>query len=622
MKSQPTPIFAALLAVLLVASAVSVEAASNYEYQALARDLRVTAPASGESSSSTPSSPSTTPPSNPAVLGLSTNVLNFGSVATNFTSTRQVLVYNSGGSGLTFTAAPAVSGDTAFGAGATTCGTTLEAGSDCLADVTFYPVLEGAVEGLLSVSTSATGSPHTVTLQGVGYNPVSLVETSLPSGSVGANYSFDFKQLLAVSNESTPDKALASWQGTGTLPAGLSFDTSTGVLSGVPAQTTTGAGYTVLATYKNNKGQRLYTIVVNGVVLEVSRVTAGAYHSCAITAAGALKCWGENTYGQVGDGTTVMKTKPADVVGLQSGVVEVVAGINHTCALTSSGGAKCWGQNTYSQLGDNGSSNQLTPANVYGFTSGVKTLGAGDYHTCAVTTAGSAKCWGRNAYGNLGDGTASSRSIPTQVTGLDSGVKAIEPGLNHTCAVLLSGGVKCWGENGNGQLGDGTIVRRYFPVDVYGLTYGVSGVTTGSAHSCALLDSGAVKCWGLNSSGQLGDSSTATRLTPTQVSGLDSGVKILASGANHNCVVTFAGGVKCWGQNNFNQLGDGTTANSSAPVNVSGLASGVTGIAAGTSHTCVVTQANEQKCWGRNSLGQLGDGTTTQRSTPVSVLLP
>ncbi|MGA9350442.1 MAG: hypothetical protein WBW48_16795, partial [Anaerolineae bacterium] len=189
---------------------------------------------------------------------------------------------------------------------------------------------------------------------------------------------------------------------------------------------------------------------------------------------------------------------------------------------------------------------------------------------------------------------------------------AIAAGYRHTCA-LTAGGVKCWGYNGYGQLGDGTWTWRNTPVDVSGLTSGVTTIAAGSYHTCALTAGGGAKCWGHNNNGQLGDGTTTNRNTPVDVSGLTSGVDAIAAGSYHTCALT-AGGVKCWGLNDYGQLGDGTTTNRNTPVDVSGLTSGVAAIAAGYYHTCALT-AGGVKCWGRNNNGQLGDGTTTDRNT-------
>jgi alpha-tubulin suppressor-like RCC1 family protein len=360
---------------------------------------------------------------------------------------------------------------------------------------------------------------------------------------------------------------------------------------------------------------------VSGLTSGVSAIAAGDYHTCALTTTGGVKCWGYNSFGQLGDGTiSTNNPTPMDVSGLTSGVSAIAAGDYHTCALTTTGGVKCWGYNSFGQLGDGTiSTNNPTPMDVSGLTSGVSAIAAGDYHTCALTTTGGVKCWGYNSFGQLGDGTTTGSATPVDVSGLTSGVSAIAAGGSHTCALTTTGGVKCWGDNSSGQLGDGTTTDRFTPVDVSGLTSGVSAIAAGDLHTCALTTTGGVKCWGLNDSGQLGDGTTTDRATPMDVSGLTSGVSAIAAGGSHTCALTTTGGVKCWGDNDSGQLGDGTTTDRATPVDVSGLTSGVSAIAAGDYHTCALTTTGGVKCWGYNNSGQLGDGTTTARFTPVAV---
>ncbi len=367
-------------------------------------------------------------------------------------------------------------------------------------------------------------------------------------------------------------------------------------------------------------------VPLNGIV----RVTAGGGHTCALTTAGGVKCWGRNEYGQLGDGTRENKTTPVDVLGLGSGVAAIAIATgyhgSHTCALTTAGGVKCWGYNEDGQLGDGTRENKTTPVDVLGLGSGVAAIAAGgDYrgsHTCALTTAGGVKCWGYNEYGQLGDGTREDKTTPVDVLGLGSGVAAIAAGGYHTCALSTAGGVKCWGGNWYGQLGDGTGEDKTTPVDVLGLGSGVAAIAAGDYHTCALSTAGGAKCWGWSSAGQLGDGSTEwRRTTPVDVVGLGSGVAAIAGSGAHTCALSTTGGVKCWGWNHDGQLGDGSTTNKSTPVDVVGLGSGVAAIAAGGLHTCALSTTGGVKCWGHNDHGQLGDGTTRSNNYPVNVLV-
>ena len=210
----------------------------------------------------------------------------------------------------------------------------------------------------------------------------------------------------------------------------------------------------------------------------------------------------------------------------------VSAGLDHTCALTRAGGVRCWGYNGHDELGDGqgtGTSSSL-PVPVQGLASGVTALAAGGRHTCAVQRGG-ALCWGANYFGALGDGTEERHAGPVHVAGLSSGVVSVAGGIDHSCALTTAGAVKCWGDNEGGEVGDGTTTERWTPVDVVGLASGVEAIAAQFVHSCALTDAGGVKCWGRGYGS-----------TPVDVPGLTSGMAAITP----TCALTAAGGVKCW----------------------------------------------------------------------------
>ena len=338
-------------------------------------------------------------------------------------------------------------------------------------------------------------------------------------------------------------------------------------------------------------------------------IAAGLGQSCALTRTGGVKCWGSNGHDELGDGTTRDSLVPVGVSGLGGGVKAIAAGARHTCALTSAGGVKCWGNNSSGTLGNGTTGRPFTPVDVFGLNSGVAAIAAGLDHTCALTSAGGVNCWGYNRFGELGDGTTSDRSTPVDVSGLSSGVTGIAAGGFQSCAVTSAGGVKCWG---------GATGNRLTPADVPGLD-NATAIATGSSHSCALTRTGGVKCWGRNDSGQLGDGTTKDSSTPVDVLGLGTRVRAIAAGAGNSCALTGTRGVKCWGLNDFGQLGVGSSGNRWAPVDVLGLTSGATAIAAGSFHGCALTSSGGIRCWGLNVSGQLGDRTTVNRPTPVGV---
>jgi alpha-tubulin suppressor-like RCC1 family protein len=381
-------------------------------------------------------------------------------------------------------------------------------------------------------------------------------------------------------------------------------------------------GNSVKCWGRNNAGQlgngttadQVAPSTVKGLHIEVSAIAAGWEHTCVLSTGGGVKCWGGNGIGQLGDGTGGVKSTPVSVKDL-SNASAIAAGWHHTCALIADGGVKCWGAD-----GLGTKERKLVPVNVSGLATSVSAITAELYHTCALTIVGSVMCWGINHSGQLGDGTTVSKAAPTQVIGLDSGISAIAAGSEHTCALTTSGGVKCWGKNESGQLGDGTSISRLTPVNVNGLSSGVKEIEAGRSHTCALTMGGEVKCWGKNDFGQLGDGTTSSKAIPTNVGSLVTGNIAIAAGGEHTCVLTTGGTVKCWGWNNVGQLGDGTVINRLVPISVVGLNTSVLAVVGGGAHTCALTTGGGVKCWGWNLTGGLGDGTTQHRALPVGVI--
>jgi alpha-tubulin suppressor-like RCC1 family protein len=352
-----------------------------------------------------------------------------------------------------------------------------------------------------------------------------------------------------------------------------------------------------------------------------ARIAVGQSYACLITSAGGAKCWGANNAGQLGNNGGNALT-PADVVGLSSGVSAIAAGAEHTCAVVG-GAAECWGFNGNGRLGNLSTpgSGSPIPVGVSGLSSGVTAIAAGTGHSCAVATSGAAQCWGYNGHGELGNNSTADSPIPVNVVGLSSGVTAITAGSlgAHTCA-LLGSGAQCWGLNQYGQLGNNSTNQSNVPVNVTGLLSGVVAIAAGDSHTCAVTTGGAAQCWGYNVYGELGNNSTANQLIPVGVTGLSSGVVAIAAGDGHTCALTSGGAVKCWGYNAAGQLGNNSTANSSVPVDVTGLSSGVVAIAAGGAESCAVTSNGRALCWGNDTSGQLGNNSVSNGShVPVEV---
>ena len=320
--------------------------------------------------------------------------------------------------------------------------------------------------------------------------------------------------------------------------------TVTGGVSHTCALTRTGGvqcwGYNGHDELGTGRGNLLYSVLpmrVDGLTSGVTSISAGIRHSCAVTSAGGVSCWGANYSGALGDGTSHRHASPVAVSGLGSGVSRVSAGHDYSCALLSTGGVKCWGEGY-----------ELTPTDIPGLGSGVAEISSGTRTTCALTRAGGVKCWG-GRYG----------PTPVEIPGLGSGVTALATG-SPFCVLTTGGRAKCWGADSN-----------WSPVDVPGLESGTTALSSSGGHTCALTGTGGIKCWGSNEFGQLGDGTTIDRPTPGDVAGLTSGVAAIGVGFLHSCAVTRAGGLKCWGVNSAGTLGDGTERNRLRPVDVVGF---------------------------------------------------
>ena len=401
---------------------------------------------------------------------------------------------------------------------------------------------------------------------------------------------------------------------------------------------------------QTTKNAHMTAVGVKGLPGQATALAAGFMHTCAIVS-GDVFCWGGNTEGELGDGTTTDHSLPVKVQDLPAQAVEIGAGMNHTCALLNDGSVWCWGGYSYSY----GSFEYiLSPVNINGLPEDVSSVGVGDDFSCALTTKGSIWCWGLNSDGQLGDGTTEDHEFPVEVKGLSGTVASFSVGNKYVCA-LINAGIACWGDNRSSQLGDGTNIDRYTPVNVIGLTGKVIDIAANHEHTCALLESGEVRCWGHNGYEELGNGIEAASHIPVDVVGLPVGISGLFAGGDSTCAV-YGGSVLCWGSNDYGELGDGTDLDRGVPVGVQGLNgtirsiaigrdmpcailgsavqcwgsnyyanvnygldTDVTSITAGDGHICVVSNEGAVFCTGFNGYGQLGDNTTEYRESPVQV---
>lgn len=367
-------------------------------------------------------------------------------------------------------------------------------------------------------------------------------------------------------------------------------------------------------------------------------LSAGEFHTCALLAGGTVKCWGRGSSGELGAGSNNQGPQPVAVAGL-SGVSDVSAGGFFTCALLADSTVRCWGSNLQGQLG--------APSALFAFTpiaaaiNGVAALTAGRKHTCAILGNGTAECWGNNSLGELGDGTTIPRSVPGGVMAVADAVE-ISAGDSYTCATTIGGKIRCWGDNTHAQLGDGgPELSSVAPVTVAGVTHAVA-ISAGADHACALSAFGNVSCWGANGSGQIGDGTVNPAPFPHTVSALTTAAG-LSAGAQFTCAVRANSTASCWGDNTVGELAAAdssahltpapvinsfvtTSSGGKVPIPLQEVVSITTSDSAFAflrRHACALRVSGEIRCWGANGSGQMGDGTmgtfTTTRPRPTVV---
>lgn len=394
-----------------------------------------------------------------------------------------------------------------------------------------------------------------------------------------------------------------------------SIDANTGLVTSGASGTAT---ITALSEGITGTGD---VLVSRGLIL--TSVVGGDRHSCGLTEASLVFCWGRNLDGQLGDSSNVDRLNPVRVRGSTS-YASVIAGLNHTCALTSGGAAWCWGFNQAGRLGDNTTDSRTTPVAVSGGIT-FASLSAGT-HTCGLTASGVAYCWGLNGSGQLGDNTTNNRFVPTLVQGGFT-FASISAGDTHTCALTAAGAAYCWGLNSAGQIGDGTFGttnNRIVPTAVTG-GHTFLKLSAGNSHTCGIADDGLTYCWGSNGSvasgtaGRLGDGTTiAQRVVPTPVAAGGVQFTDVIAGGVQTCARTATGLVYCWGANDAGQLGDGTFTSRTSPVPLfGGLTWDAFGL--GNFHGCAIRDQGRSFCWGQNNVGAVGDGTVANRNVPVPV---
>ena len=362
-----------------------------------------------------------------------------------------------------------------------------------------------------------------------------------------------------------------------------------------------------------SQGQPVTLTEAPATSIYATSISVGGAYACALLNNGRVLCWGDNSDGQLGDGTYNDHGTATEVINLPE-MIAISAGGGHTCALANEGTVKCWGQNDSGQLGIGTKEIILEPVDIPNLVN-VTSISAGFEHTCAVINDGSVKCWGKNLNGRVGNGSNERLILsPTDVVELGTTITFVSAGNEHTCALTNNGDVKCWGRNVDGELGIGQDKNfSKTPMDVLGLEERIVALTTGFARSCAVTDKGKITCWGWIGFQQFS-------IVPVDLAALNGTPTLIASGGDHICVVVEGGKVNCIGENEKGQLGNGNTTDSQKFVEVKGLPAGVTVIGASFDYTCALTEKGEVWCWGHNASGQLGDGTKTDSSFPVKVI--
>jgi alpha-tubulin suppressor-like RCC1 family protein len=361
----------------------------------------------------------------------------------------------------------------------------------------------------------------------------------------------------------------------------------------------------------------------------VSQIAAGGGQTCSVMQDGSPRCWGDNGYGQLGDGTTVTRTTPVVVSGGLA-VSSINTGGAQTCATVSGGQVRCWGRNDHGELGNGALVDSTTPVLVCSASGcgspleGAATVAAGSHHACVITGDGRVLCWGSADDGRLGNGTTSgAAAIPVEPSALPSvGARSVAPGDKHACALTGDGNVQCWGYNASGQLGNGTFTDSTAPVPLFGANLRAAQISAGLFHSCNAPAASNPRCWGEGDDGRLGNGSSADAVTPQVVDG--SNATQLAAGSHHACGAAASGLVRCWGRGENGRLGNGSTADASSAVSACSDATctaflNADHVDSGDAHTCARLADGTVKCWGYNAARQLGDHTTTDRTTPVLV---
>ena len=346
-------------------------------------------------------------------------------------------------------------------------------------------------------------------------------------------------------------------------------------------------------------------------------ILAGSTHSCALASSGEVHCWGSGLFNHLGYGSRDDRLTPGEAIPGLSGVIQISTRNRHSCALVRSGRVHCWGTGNNGRLGYGNASHRLSPGEVIPGISSVVQISAGGSHTCALVSSGRVHCWGWGDSDRLGyGGNTTSRTVPGQAIPGLTDVIQIVAGNDFTCSLQSSGGAHCWGEGSSGQLGYGNTSNRDSPGEAIPNLNGVRQISLGDDHTCALTEGGSVHCWGWGNSGRLGYGNDTDRSTPGEAIPDLSNVRRISAGGSHTCALTGSGNVHCWGVGLNGRLGYGNGSTRLSPGETIPGLSGVRQISAGNAHTCVVVESGRAHCWGDGGDGDLGYGNRSDRLAP------
>jgi alpha-tubulin suppressor-like RCC1 family protein len=359
--------------------------------------------------------------------------------------------------------------------------------------------------------------------------------------------------------------------------------------------------------------------VAAGTLALVVSITANSSSFCAVLSTGKVDCWGNNNYGELGNGTTTDSDVPVAVTGITSAKALASASDGGGfCALLSTGKVDCWGYDDFGELGNGTTTNSDVPVAVKGI-SAAATVISGDYAFCARLSTSHLDCWGNNEFGQLGNAATADSDVPVAVKGItDAKSVTGDSVFGSICAVLKAGKVDCWGYNASGQLGNGTKADSDVPVAAEGVT-GATAVAADidGGGFCARLSTRHLDCWGDNSDGQLGNRTTTNSDVPVAVKTITTATAVIG-GYYGYCALLSTRHLDCWGDNLEGELGNGSMANSDVPVAVRTIANGAA-MAAGAYYFCALLSTSHVDCWGNNEFGQLGNGTVANSDVPVKV---